>query len=190
MTRNCKRIRGIFQRGFLSQRTVKCFVWERNSLCLIFFVTAVAPSPDSFDQCRIFRIVLNLPAQIPDMHHNDVVRPIVIWFVPDRFIKVLCGENLSRMHQKQEQNGIFRVRQFHRDTVFGNFLCAFIQCKLMICDFGMLCRLVRFSLINLVSADQCLGAAHQFCVGKWFCQIVIAAAGKTEGFVTFLCAGT
>lgn len=66
-------------------------------------------SPFRLDIFRLLRIFLYFYPQLPDMYHYRAVAGVKIGFVPDTFIQVLGGKNLSRMLHHQKKHLVFDI---------------------------------------------------------------------------------
>ena len=65
----------------------------------------------------ILRIVAQLAANIPNMHHHQVVGGVEIRLIPDALVDILYGKDLLGMLGEQQKDPIFDVRQWNLPSV-------------------------------------------------------------------------
>ena len=102
------------------------------------------------------------------MYHYRAVAGVKIGFVPDTFIQVLGGKNLSRMLHHQKKHLVFDIGKLFFLSVYIDlveFLIDPDSGKLQI-FLGFFLLLFRLSPVHLIPAQQGLHPSKQFRVGK------------------------
>ena len=128
------------------------------------------------------------------MNHDRIVCAIIIGLVPDCLIETLGRENLPAVPDQNQEYFKLGIGQLNFSAVFCDSPPSLINPVFMEGKDGKDLRSRRgrffFSLVYLIAANQRPGPADQFVIGKGFCQIVVTAAGKSQGFIAFPGPGT
>ena len=136
-----------------------------------FLINLIPLSPDRADERRVGGVILELLAQLEDVHHDGVGRAGQELLVPDILVELARGHGCAAVGDQVLQQLKLRLGHLDGAAVFAHGALVAVDLERVDDRWR-----VALAVVDAVAADERIDPQEQLVVGKGLDEIVVAAA--------------